>query len=316
MSRRIRSLRGVGIFDAPATTSLPGIDQLPSVIDTLPQLPGGFTVPTTVPVTGLPDAPSRGFDSAVISVPLVKLEQGSLRLLLAPTSTQLPVGQPDGRTLAVQRHVNFWLSHYGYAPVPEDGRMNPQLCGALALLDQGFPADYEAAHGATLSARGFFGRDRGMGYTALFGMAGTPGRLLQDGCVLAGNFEYPALVKGSGLEGSSLPPPPAAQAPSIDPLVEAARREIITAPRVDPTAPPVDSGWGTLSLPPGEPLPPKTTSGGGGLTIPDKWGGGVPAKPPAPARQAASASASTSLVLLGLGVAAAAVLLLSGKKRK
>lgn len=321
MSRRHRPIHGLGIFNPGSPLTLPSVESLPDVTSSLPGGllpggPGGLSAPAS--------PPSRGFDVNQTSVPMAKLEGGSLRLLRAPQSVQLPPAQPDPRTIAVQRHVNFWLGHYGHALVPEDGRMSPLLCGALALLDAGLPADYEAQHSATLAQRGWFGRDRGMGYTAIFGMAGTPGRLMRDGCVLAGQFETPAVVKGPGMEASSgagLPPPPTEQAPGIDALVDAAAAEVVRAPVIDQEVPAIDTGWGTLSLPAGSPLPAKTSGGGaapsgGGVKLPEKWPGGVPPKQPREPVMAASSVSTTSLVLLGLSVAALGALLLSGKKKR
>lgn len=324
MSRRHRPIHGLGIFNPGSPLTLPSIESLPDVTSSLPTSfpegllpggPGGLSAPAS--------PPSRGFDVNQTSVPMAKLEAGALRLLRAPQVVQLPPAQPDPRTIAVQRHVNFWLGHYGHALIPEDGRMGPLLCGAFALLDAGLPADYEAQHSATLAARGWFGRDRGMGYTAIFGMAGTPGRLMRDGCVLAGQFETPPVVKGPGMEASSgagLPPPPTEQAPGIDALVDAAAAEVVRSPVIDAEVPPIDTGWGTLSLPAGSPLPAKTAGGtmpsGGGVTLPSTWPGGVPPKQPREPVMAASSVSTTSLVLIGLSAAALGALLLSGKKKR
>jgi hypothetical protein len=164
-----------------------------------------------------------------------------------------------------------------------------------------------------------------MGYTAIFGMAGTPGRLMRDGCVLSGQFEFPAVVAGPGMDaasGAGLPPPPAAQAPSIDALVDAAAAEVVRAPLIDQEVPAIDSGWGTLSLPPGTPLPAKPggpTPPPGGVVVPqlpEKWPGGVPTPQPRAPVMAASSVSTTSLVLLSLGAAALGAMLLSGKKKR
>lgn len=325
MHRFAHRRRSMGILGDASPLELPSIETLPSVIDTS-SLPGGLPA-ISVPVTSAPPSPpSRGYDVAQLeAVPATKLENGSLVWLRAPESTQLVPGKPDPRTLLVQRHVNHFLRAHSYETVPEDGVFGPKLCGAFYLLDVGdaIPED----HVDPLRRLGLL-HDLGMGYRALFGMAGTNGSVPSAGC----DMDIPRLLIAAR-PGQAAPPELTTPAPSIDGLVDAARQEILTRPQIDRTQPPVATGWGTLTLPPGSPIP-AVTAGGTVPTKPDgaplpsievpTIPGGLPVpvvKPPDPKPSqkkavAASGVSATTVVLVGLGVAAVAALLLGGKKKR
>jgi hypothetical protein len=325
MNRFAHRNRSLGILGAASPLELPSIETMPSVIDTS-SLPSGLPSGLTVPVTSAPPSPpSRGYDVAQLeAVPATKLENGSLVWLLAPESTQLPPGKADPRTLLVQRHVNHFLNAYNYQPIPEDGVFGPKLCGAFYLLDVE-NSNIPDEHIDPLRTLGLL-HDLGMGYRALFGMAGTNGSIPGgSGC----DVELPEL------KATKTPPKlPATPAPSIDMLVDAARQEVITRPRIDPTQSPTATGWGTLTLPPGSPIP-AVTAGGTTPTKPDgtplpsievpTFPGGRPVpviKPPDPKKPeekkavAASGVSATTVVLVGLGAVALAALLLGGKKKR